>query len=404
MTPPPALKDTNLFKPIKVGSIELQNRLAFAPTTRFRNTDDFVATDLMKKHYEDRAENNGGLLITEATFVSPQAGLYPNGPMIHTKKQAEAWKEIVDAVHAKGTSIAMQLWHLGRAANAKTLKEHGVPYLAPSAEYYDEDTKKVAVESNNELRAFTLKEVKQIIEDFKQGAINAIKVSGFDFVEIHAAHMYTLSQFIDIASNHRTDDYGGSIENRTKLTLEVVDALIDAVGADKVGIRISPYSTFQGGSGADSKVMHPIAQYAYLYSELERRGREGKRLAYVHSVESRMAVGGDAINGPEYSTEWVRQIWKGILIRAGGYLHQPNYETLINDVNLDDRTIIAVSRYYTSNPDLAHRLKEGLELTKYDRNTFYSKGNYGYNTWGKYGEDAKGKDSVEAKLEALSLS
>ncbi|GME76719.1 unnamed protein product [Ambrosiozyma monospora] len=402
MTPPPALKDTNLFKPIKVGSIELQNRLVFAPTTRFRNTNEFVATNLMKKHYEDRAENNGGLLITEATFVSPQAGLYPNCPMIHTDEQIQAWKQIVDAVHAKGTSFAMQLWHLGRAANAKTLKEHGVPYLAPSAEYYDEDTKKVAVEAGNELRAFTLEEVKQIIEDFKQGAINAVKVAGFDFVEIHAAHMYTLSQFIDIASNHRTDEYGGSIENRTKLTLEVVDALIDAVGAEKVGIRISPYAEFQGGSGANSRLMHPIAQYAYLYSELERRGREGKRLAYVHSVEARMALGD--VLAPEYSVDWVKQIWKGVLIRAGGYLHLDGYTNLINDVNDDDRTLIAVSRYYTSNPDLVYRLKEGLELTKYDRNTLYGGGNYGYNTFGKFGEDAKAQDSVEAKLQALALA
>ncbi|GME76718.1 unnamed protein product [Ambrosiozyma monospora] len=216
--------------------------------------------------------------------------------------------------------------------------------------------------------------------------------------------MYTLAQFIDIASNHRNDQYGGSIENRTRLALEVVDAVVDAVGADKVGIRISPYVKFQGGSGADSKLMHPIAQYAYLYSELERRGREGKRLAYVHSVESRISDGADVKDGPEYSSEWVRQIWKGVLIRAGSYLHLPNYETLINDVNLDDRTIIAVSRYYTSNPDLAYRLKEGSELTPYDRNTFYGGGNFGYNTWGKFGEDAKGEDSVEAKLEAVALA
>ncbi|GME83593.1 unnamed protein product [Ambrosiozyma monospora] len=334
---PPVLKDTNLFKPITVGSAILQNRLVFAPTTRFRNTEDFVATNLMKKHYEERAENNGGLIIAESNYVSLQGGLYAHGPLIETRRQIEAWKEIVDTVHGKGTVIAMQLVHLGRAADAALLKEHGQAYLAPSAEYFDEDHKEVAKKADNELRAFTSGEVKQIIEHFKQGAINAVKVAGFDFVEIHAAHMYTLSQFIDIASNHRTDEYGGSIENRTKLTLEVVDALIDAVGAEKVGIRISPYAEFQGGSGANSKLMHPIAQYAYLYSELERRGKEGKRLAYVHSVESRMAVGGDAINGPEYSTEWVRQIWKGILIRAGGYLHQPNYEKLIRDVNLDDQ-------------------------------------------------------------------
>ncbi|GMG24941.1 unnamed protein product [Ambrosiozyma monospora] len=405
MTPPQPLKDTNLFKPIKVGSVTLQNRLAFAPTTRFRNTKDFIPTNLIKKHYEDRAENNGGLLITEATFVSPQAGLYAHAPLIHTKQQVEAWKQIVDAVHAKGTFIAMQLWHLGRAANASVLKEYGgLSYLAPTAKYYDESRKIIADKAGLELREFTLPEVKQIIEDFKNGAIKAIKVAGFDFVELHAAHMYTLAQFIDIASNERTDEYGGSIENRTKLVLDVVDALIDAVGADKVGIRISPYTTYQGGSGAESTLMHPIAQYAYLYSELEKRGREGKRLAFIHSVEPRVAVGIDVQDAPEYSTEWVRQIWKGVLIRTGSYLHQEGYKNLIRDVNIDDRTLIGASRYYTSNPDLADRLKDGLELTPYDRNTFYFGGNYGYNTFGKFGEDAKGKDSVEANLEAVALS
>ncbi|GMF02759.1 unnamed protein product [Ambrosiozyma monospora] len=243
-----------------------------------------------------------------------------------------------------------------------------------------------------------------MIEDFKTAAIHAIKVAGFDFVELHAAHMYTMAQFLEVVSNHRTDEYGGSIENRTKLTLDIVDTLIDAVGANKIGIRISPYSTFQGGSGADCKIMHPIAQYAYLYSELERRGKEGKRLAYVHSVESRMAVGGDAIDGPEHSSEWVRQIWKGILIRTGGYLHSPGYKLLIDDVNLDDRTLIGVSRYYTSNPDLAHRLKNGLEMTKYDRTTFYTQSNYGYNTWGKFGEEAQGEDSVQAKEQLVALA
>ncbi|GME85250.1 unnamed protein product [Ambrosiozyma monospora] len=312
----PSLKDTNLFKPIKVGSVTLQNRLAFAPTTRFRNTEDFVATNLQKQYYEDRAENNGGLLITEATFISPQAGLYPNGPMIHTERQAKAWKEIVDGVHSKGTSIAMQLWHLGRAASPDLLKKHGLPLLGASADYIDESSKQAAIKAGNELRPFTIPEIKTMVQEYVEAAKKAINIAGFDFVEIHSAHMYTLAQFIDIASNHRTDEYGGSIENRNRLTLEVVDALIDAVGAEKVGIRISPYVTWQGGSGADSELMHPIAQYAYLYSELERRGREGKRLAYVHSVEARVAVGIDVQDGPQYSSEWVRQIWKGVLIRA----------------------------------------------------------------------------------------
>ncbi|GMG40260.1 unnamed protein product [Ambrosiozyma monospora] len=400
----PSLKDTNLFKPIKVGSVTLQNRLAFAPTTRFRNTEDFVATNLQKKYYEDRAEKNGGLLITEATFISPQAGLYPHGPMIHTERQAKAWKQVVDGVHAKGTSIAMQLWHLGRAAYPDLLKKHGLPLLAASADYIDEESKQAAIKAGNELRAFTIPEIKAMIQEYVEAAKKAINIAGFDFVEIHSAHMYTLAQFIDIASNHRTDQYGGSIENRNRLTLEVVDALIEAVGAEKVGIRISPYVTWQGGSGADSELMHPIAQYAYLYSELERRGKEGKRLAYVHSVEARVAIGIDVQDAPQYSSEWVRQIWKGVLVRAGSYLHQDGYKNLINDVNGDDRTIIAVSRYFTSNPDLAERLKNGQELTKYDRTYFYAQTNYKYNTWGKFGEENKGEDSVEAKQEMVALA
>ncbi|GME85019.1 unnamed protein product [Ambrosiozyma monospora] len=221
MTPPPPLKDTNLFKPIKVGSVTLQNRLVFAPTTRFRNTEDFVATNLMKKHYEDRAENNGGLLIGEATYINLGGGLYPHGPVIESKRQVEAWKQIVDAVHAKGSAIALQIYHLGRTADAALLKTYGEPFLAPSAEYFDEGHKEVtlsadcfdenheqvAIKAGNELRAFTLEEVKQMIEDFKTAAIHAIKVAGFDFVELHAAHMYTMAQFLEVVSNHRTDEW-----------------------------------------------------------------------------------------------------------------------------------------------------------------------------------------------------
>ncbi|GMG21459.1 unnamed protein product [Ambrosiozyma monospora] len=400
---PPALADTNLFKPIKVGSVTLKNRLAFAPTTRLRNAEGGFATNLVQKHYEDRAENNGGLLIAEASFVSPQAGLFPGVPMIHTEEQAKTWKPITDSVHAKGSSIALQVWYLGRASYPAILKAAGLPMLAPSALYMDEESEKAAIEAGNPVRAMTTEEIHQLIADFKQAAIYAIKVAGFDFVELHSAHMYALCQFIDINSNKRTDEYGGSIEKRAKLVLDVVDAVCEAVGPEHVGIRFSPYVTWQGGSGADSPLLHPIAQYSYIFSELERRGKEGKRIAYIHNIEARVGRGIDVKDGPEHSSEWVRQIWKGVLIRAGGYLHQPDYANLIKDVNDNDRTLIGVSRYYTSNPDLAERLKKGLELSPYERDNFYSQGNYGYNTYGKSGEKNLDKDSDVAKEKAVPL-
>nr|6AGZ_A Chain A, Old Yellow Enzyme [Pichia]6AGZ_B Chain B, Old Yellow Enzyme [Pichia] len=389
------LADTNLFKPIKVGKIELKNRLVFPPTTRFRNTSDFVATDSMLSYYSQRAENNGGLLITEATFGAPQFGLYQNGPMIYTDRQVEAWKKIVEEVHKKGSHISMQLWNLGRAADPKLLKEHGLPFLAPSALYFSEESKKAAEEAGNEVQAMTLEQIEQTKKDYVNAAKNAIQKAGFDMVEVHSAHGYLLDQFIQTTANKRTDKYGGSIENRARLLLEVIDLVIEAVGADHVAVRLSPYATFQGSGGVDAEV-HPIAQFGYILSELERRAKEGKRLAYVSIVEPRVNGIADAPENSE-DNSWMLQIWKGVVLRSGGYLSEKGIAHLIKDVNADDRTLIGCSRYFTSNPDLPNRLRDGLPLTPYDRSRFYKIfSNDGYLTWGKYGEPEQPSDSAIA--------
>ncbi|KAG7880276.1 hypothetical protein KL905_002945 [Ogataea polymorpha] len=402
MTPSTSLASSNLFKPIKVGKVELKNRLVFAPTTRYRASKDFVPTDSMLKYYEQRAENNGGLLTAEATYVDFNFGLYPFTPMIKTPAQVAAWAKIIEAVHKQGSYFSIQLWHLGRAADPKFNKEKGVPFVAPSAIYLDQDSEKAAREAGNELRELTIPEIEAIVKEFAAAAKRAIHEAKADFIELHSAHGYLLDQFIQPNINKRTDKYGGSIENRARLVLEVVDACIEAVGAEHVGIRLSPYAKFQGSEGVDSEI-NPIASFGYILSELEKRARDGNRLAYVSVVEPRVSGNVDSNDQRKFDTSWIREIWKGILFRAGGYLKE-NEQSLEHDVNQDDRTLIGVSRYYTSNPDLVERLKKGLSLTPYDRSRFYNhSSNDGYLTWPKYGEDEeKYKAVLDVEPKALA--
>lgn len=398
---PTALVNTNLFKPIKVGPVTLQNRLVYAPTTRYRNTDDFIATDSMLKYYQERAENNGGLLIVEATFPSEEFGLYANGPMLKSQRQIKAWKKIVQSVHEKGSAIAIQLWNLGRVADPELLKKYNLPLIAPSALYFDQNNEKQALEASNPVKAMTVDEIHKMVETYANCAKIAINDCKFDIVEVHAAHMYLLDQFLNDVSNKRTDQYGGSLENRARFILEVIDAMIDAVGAEHIAIRLSPYAQFQGGKGIDSPV-NPIVTYGYVYSELERRAKQGKRLAYLSFVEPRVSGDNDNPNFPTVGTFWVNEIWKGIILRTGALLHDPEYKKLQEYVNGDDRTLIGAARYYTSNPDLAMRLKNGHPLTHYDRSTFYNRmSNKGYLGWAKFG---KKNDAIDESIKPVPLA
>ncbi|ODV84707.1 hypothetical protein CANARDRAFT_8285 [[Candida] arabinofermentans NRRL YB-2248] len=396
------LKDTNLFKPITLGETKLEHRFVYAPTTRFRATKDWVVSDAMATYYEERAESNGGLLIAEATHAAPLlVGAYNNTPGCHTELHAKAYKKLIDRVHAKGSKFAIQLWALGRVADPKLMKELGKPLVAPSAIFPDEATEKACIDAGNELKALTLDE----IEEFKKEYINSVKlainVANADIVEIHGAHGYMLDQFIQESSNQRTDKYGGSIENRARLTLELIDLAIEAVGASKIGIRLSPYAKFQGSTGVDSKT-HPIAQFGYILSELQKRASKGDELAYISVVEPTMNGIFKMEDERVFNTSWIQEIWKGKIIRAGNYLHQQ--DLLIKDVNADDRTLIAASRYWTSNPDLIRRLKEGLELNHYKRDEFYVPGSIkGYLGWNKYGESKVADDDKLFEKEVIPL-
>ncbi|KAG7926010.1 hypothetical protein KL925_003772 [Ogataea polymorpha] len=398
----PSLTDTNLFKPIKVGNVELKHRFFSAPTTRFRASDDFVPTDSMLSYYEQRAENNGGLIVAEATFPDYSFGLYPNAPMIKTPEQVAAWKKIVDAVHKQGSFFSIQLWHLGRVAVPQLNKKYNVPLVGPSKLYVDESSEKAAKEAGNELHELTIPEIEAIVKEFAAGAKRVVDEAKADFVEILAGGGYLLDQFNHSNINKRTDKYGGSIENRARLILEVVDACIEAVGAEHVGIKLSPYAAVNGLQGVDTEI-HPISSYGYILSELERRGKEGKRIAYITMIEPRVNGTEDSKDTRAFDSSWVGEIWKGTLLRAGAYLNQFS-KYLIQDVNKDDRTLIGAARYFTSNPDLIERLRKGQELTPYDRSKFYTPAtNDGYITWTKYGEDPeKYKGLVAVKPQPLS--
>lgn len=374
---------TDLFKPIKVGNITLSNRLAYAPTTRTRTTVNNIPTDSMLEYYRRRANNNGGLLTIEATAPLKRFGVFGPGtsPVIETPEQVQGFKKIVDAIHSEGSFVSLQLWHLGRVSSFP-----GIPSKAPSKVYIDEDHKKRLEDAGVELEELTHDEIKEIPQAFAAAAKRAINEAGFDFIEIHAAHGYLFDQFLQDSANLRTDEYGGSIENRARLLLETVNACIDAVGAGHIGIRFSPYGNYMV-SGAHN--VNPIVQWGYILSELERYGQEGKRLAYLSFTEPRLFDNGADL-------DWVNSIWNGVKIVAGAYLDRANIEKLGSYINSHDNTIVAAARYYTSNPDLVNRLKMGYSLESYDRLTFYSgPSNVGYLNFTNYGEDQDhSKDNI----------
>ncbi|ANB12936.1 Oye2p [Sugiyamaella lignohabitans] len=348
-----------LFSPIKVGKSTLQHRIALAPLTRFRSPK-HVPGDLVAEYYEQRASRPGTLLITEATFIAAKAGGIPNVPGIWSQEQIDAWKKVTDRVHAKKSFIYAQIWALGRQAFPAVLKAEGFDYVSASDVPIDEE--------RGAPRPLTKEEIKEYIQLYVKAAKNAVE-AGFDGIELHSANGYLLDQFLHENTNQRTDEYGGSIENRARFTLEVVDALVEAIGADRVGIRLSPWNTY----GEVFPGISPIPQWSYVVAELEKRAVEqNKRLAFVHIVEPRIA-GHVNLESWSGSNEFINNIWKGILIKAGNML-----PVAAEVAEKEPNTIIAVGRHFISNPDIVDKLERKLELTDYDRDTFYTNDAKGY--------------------------
>ncbi|KAK7518565.1 NADPH dehydrogenase [Phyllosticta citriasiana] len=354
--------NSKLFTPIKVGSIQLEHRIAMAPLTRFRADDDHAPLPMVAEYYSQRGSVPGTLLITEASYISKRAGGYPNAPGLYTDEQLAAWKRVTDAVHAKRSKIFVQLWALGRAANPQVLEQEGVKdgFVSSSATPMNSESPTP--------RALTEDEIESYIHDYAQAAKDAVEKAGFDGVEIHAANGYLIDQFFQDNCNQRTDKWGGSVENRARFGLEVAKAVVKAVGADKTGIRLSPWSTFQG-----MRMVDPVPQFTHII-----KGLKELNLAYLHLVESR--VSGNAEVEASDRLDFALQAWgreKAAFI-AGGLTAASAKKTV--DEDYPEYNIgVVFGRYFISTPDLVFRVYKGLEFNKYNRDTFYNaKSEVGY--------------------------
>lgn len=351
-----------LLTPATLGELELVNRMILAPLTRCRAGDGFVPQPMNVVYYAQRA--CAGLIITEATQVARNGLGYANTPGIYTQEQVEGWKQVTQAVHDKGGKIFLQLWHAGRVAHPDLLEPGDIP-VAPSAIAADY----LADLPNGQFphvtpRELKLEEIPEIIEQFRQGAKNA-KEAGFDGVELHAGNGYLPDQFLQDNSNHRTDKYGGSLENRVRFLLEITQALIDVWGKERVGVRLSPNSTFN-----DMHDSNLTATFTYVAKELDRLG-----IAYLDIVEPRIK-GNVTIedDGTGIGAKFFRPLFSRKIITAGGYTRETGEKTLKNN----DADFIAYGRLFIANPDLPKRFAIGAELNKYDRSTFYTRGEKGY--------------------------
>lgn len=354
-----------MFTPIKLGSIELKNRLVMAPLTRMRAIDGDVPNPLAKTYYAQRA--SAGLIISEATQISPIGKGYPATPGIYSPEQTAAWKEIVSAVHAKGGKMVAQLWHVGRISHSSLHPEQGLPEapsaIAPTGQTYGADWKLHDYETP---KAMTAEDIARLLIDFELAAANA-KAAGFDGVEIHSANGYLLDQFLQDKTNHRTDGYGGSIENRMRLLGEVIESVAKVYPSDCIGVRLSPYGSFNDMADSD-----PIALFNAVIQKLN-----GYHLSYVHMIEPRStsAGGNDKVNAEApITSEIFRAAYQGKFISAGGY-DQAMGEAVL-EAGLADA--VAYGRLYISNPDLAERFQQGAALNAYDRASFYGGAEVGY--------------------------
>lgn len=345
----------HLFTPVKLGALALPNRILMAPLTRGRTEVDHIPTALMAEYYAQRA--SGGLIIAEATMAMEGCSAFWKEPGIYSDAQIEGWKTVTDAVHAKGGRIVLQIWHGGRACHP-VLNNGKVPVSASAIAIEDEVHTPEGKLPYTEPRALSLEEIPEIIQGFKQAAINA-KQAGFDGVEVHGANGYLLDQFLRDGSNQRTDNYGGSLENRARLLLEVLSAVGDVWGNDRVGLRISPVNSFNSMIDSD-----PVALTKWLCEKLN-----DYHLAYLHVMRSDFfgVQKDDVLSAAE-------QAYQGNLIGNMGY----DAAEAEAEIAKGALAAVAFGVSYLANPDLPERIKAGAELNQPDPDTFYTSGAKGY--------------------------
>ncbi|PON59770.1 NADH:flavin oxidoreductase/NADH oxidase, N-terminal [Trema orientale] len=344
-----------LITPYKMGKFNLSHRVVLAPLTRQRSYQNVPQPHAIL--YYSQRTSQGGLLISEATVVSDTALGYPNTPGIWTKEQIEAWKPVVDAVHAKDGIFFSQIWHAGRVSNA-SYQPNGQTPISSTDKHLPRQIRSngIDVAEYTPPRRLRTDEIPQIVNDFRLAARNAIE-AGFDGVEIHGAHGYLIDQFLKDEVNDRTDKYGGSSENRCRFALEVIKATVDEIGADKVGIRLSPFASFN-----ESGDSNPEALGLYLVESLNKYG-----ILYCHMVEPRMKTIA-LVHETPHSLVRMRKAFNGTFIVAGGY----NREDGNKAVAENRADLVAYGRHFLANPDLPKRFELNAPLNKYDRETFYT--------------------------------
>ncbi|MDE3812560.1 alkene reductase [Sinorhizobium meliloti] len=352
------MTNKTLFEPYNLASLTLSNRIVMAPLTRNRAGPGFVPSDLAAEYYAQRA--SAGLLISEATQISQQGQGYQDTPGIYSQAQIDGWRKVTTAVHAKGGRIFVQLWHVGRVSHVD-LQENGATPVAPSAIRAETKTfVNNAFVDVSDPRALELDELPGIVNDYRRAAANAV-AAGFDGVEVHGANGYLLDQFAKDGANVRADAYGGSIENRARLMLEVTAAVVEEIGPERTGIRLSPVSPANGVSTSD-----PQAQFEYIVDQLDALG-----IVYIHVVEG--ATGGPRDVAP-FDFGSLRRRFKNTYIANNGY----DLDLATSRLAEDKADLFAFGRPFIANPDLVERLETRAVLAAIDPATIYGGGAAGY--------------------------
>jgi N-ethylmaleimide reductase len=366
--------ELKLFTPIQIGPIQLKHRVVMAPLTRSRSEQPGdVPGKLMLEYYTQRA-SDGGLIISEATTISLTGRGWFGAPGLYSDQQIEGWSRIVEAVHAKGGRIFAQLWHTGRSSHVEMTGGPAPVSASVNPSYWQDASHLISAPSGwvqpSPHRALDISEIPGIIEDYRKASARA-KAAGFDGVELHSGNGYLLDQFLQDGSNKRTDSYGGSIENRSRLLLEVVEAVTSVWGGERVAVRIAPSGSWNGMSDRN-----PTSLFAYVAEQLNRFG-----LAYLHIIEPRVKGNVVIAEGQApIAAEQLRKVFKGKIIAAGGF--EP--DTAETVVEKGDADLVVFGRHFVSNPDLPKRIKLALPLNPYDRNTFYTFDARGYTDYPLY--------------------
>jgi len=343
-----------LLTPYKMGKFDLSHRIVLAPLTRTRSYGNVPQPHAIL--YYSQRTTKGGLLIAEATGVSDTAQGYPNTPGIWTKEQVEAWKPIVDAVHKKGGVFFCQIWHVGRVSAYHYQPNGQAPISSTDKQIAPQTHPDGTVEPYSPPRRLTTDEIPQIVNDFRLAARNAIE-AGFDGVEIHGAHGYLIEQFMKDSANDRTDEYGGSLENRCRFALEIVEAVVKEIGADRVGIRLSPFADYM-----DCWDSNPEALGFYMVKSLNKYN-----ILYCHMVEPRMSIVEGRRQIPHRLLP-MRKAFNGTFIAAGGYDREEGNKVIAEGY----ADLVAYGRLFLANPDLPKRFELNAPLNQYDRATFYT--------------------------------